>query len=509
MANQEADSVYYVGDEVFTESKSAPHKKVKLNSHEYQGLVISKEPQRMSLYEVVDTEPQQHNSGIKLKEYKSYSSKKDLPAQHGISAEDGFKQDLDSNYVGFPPRVPDRLDVEYAPVTPALLRRRKKKNLKPLAKCCLVFLALSLVAVLVFGIIGSIANLYIGLNRAKQDIERISTSNSANSVSTTTGMSTVNNLEATLSSFNTSIGIISSSLGNYIKLSNYSSVLIRNSVSVLNATVQQLGANMRNILDSLTGQVSSKPAASCPDVLQATPSALSGYYWTRSTNGTIVQMYCDMTRVCGGVGGGWARVALLDMRDLTTHCPDGLCLNETPPRTCRKCTAAGGCTRTEFSVPVAYSKVCGKVIGYQIGSPDGFITSEMDADGIDLSRGEPRTHIWTFVAGRTEDTSHTSSCPCLNTGRPGPPAKSYIGNNYFCDTADQFFNVSLAFHSDDPLWDSRGCNVRSTCCSFNNPPWFYRDMNVTSTSPVVMRICLDQGNDDEDVGLEQVELYVQ
>ena len=30
------------------------------------------------------------------------------------------------------------------------------------------------------------------------------------------------------------------------------------------------------------------------------------------------------------------------------------------------------------------------------------------------------------------------------------------------------------FYGDDPLWDGAGCGPQNTCCSFNTPPWFYR-----------------------------------
>ena len=45
------------------------------------------------------------------------------------------------------------------------------------------------------------------------------------------------------------------------------------------------------------------------------PSSLSGYYWVRAPNGSDVRVYCDMTRLCGNVSGGWMRMAYLDMTD--------------------------------------------------------------------------------------------------------------------------------------------------------------------------------------------------
>ena len=62
------------------------------------------------------------------------------------------------------------------------------------------------------------------------------------------------------------------------------------------------------------------PAASC----SALPTnCLSGYYLVRRGNGTAVQVYCDMDRVCGcNSTGGLARVAYLNMSDPSQQCPD-------------------------------------------------------------------------------------------------------------------------------------------------------------------------------------------
>ena len=52
------------------------------------------------------------------------------------------------------------------------------------------------------------------------------------------------------------------------------------------------------------------PASSCADIPLTSPL---GYYWVRSLNGSAVRVFCDMTRSCGGVTGGWMRVAELDI----------------------------------------------------------------------------------------------------------------------------------------------------------------------------------------------------
>ena len=68
------------------------------------------------------------------------------------------------------------------------------------------------------------------------------------------------------------------------------------------------------------GQVQENPASSCLEVSQCNPQLPSEYYWITSSNGTAVQVYCDMTRECSCSSasvGGWSRVAYLNMTDPT------------------------------------------------------------------------------------------------------------------------------------------------------------------------------------------------
>ena len=142
-----------------------------------------------------------------------------------------------------------------------------------------------------------------------------------------------------------------------------------------------------------------------------------------------------------------------------------------------------------------YSRVCGKINGYQVGSTDalglrrGIITIHSNyVDGVSLTHGSnPRRHIWTFVAAHSDNYinefpgSLSSFCHCV---RPGDsrimPPPSFVGMDYFCDTG---IRRSMLLHStflaDDPLWDGAGCAPNSTCCSFNNPPWFHKQLHQT------------------------------
>ena len=68
------------------------------------------------------------------------------------------------------------------------------------------------------------------------------------------------------------------------------------------------------------GHFPSHPASSCKEINKLEPNSPSGYYWLRSSNGTAVRKFCDMTCNCGGVIGGWMKVAKLDMTNITHQC---------------------------------------------------------------------------------------------------------------------------------------------------------------------------------------------
>ena len=278
--------------------------------------------------------------------------------------------------------------------------------------------------------------------------------------------------------------------------------------------IKQTQQNHTRALDRL------HPAASCAEILRNDPTSPSGYYWIDSKHPT--RQYCDMTRSCGGVTGGWMRVAQLDMADNGQQCPTGLRQRtDSGKRTCGINSDHAACSSVTFPVDtLGYSKVCGKIKAFQFGSPDSFglsgRTSNSDingnyVDGVSLTVGYPRRHVWTFAGALDEIGTYPHfNCPCTNSAQAGhaahPPA--FVGNDYFCDTAS-VGHFQFRFYSDDPLWDGAGCGPHNTCCSFNRPPWFFKQLPFTTTDDVEMRVCRDQKGSDEDIAIEKIDIYVQ
>lgn len=270
------------------------------------------------------------------------------------------------------------------------------------------------------------------------------------------------------------------------------------------------------------GFTPSLPAKSCQEVLEAVHNAPSGRYWISapSVNATL-SVYCDMTRVCGNLTGGWMRVAYVDMTLSDHQCPGGfveLTQDEPPRRLCTPDSDGSGCFSHTFPIGgMEYSRVCGQVIGYQEKTPNAFFPfhvrpsttiDENYVDGISLTHGNPRSHIWTFAAALDETPGHLSSCTCTNVVVLSPVSvPPFVGNDYFCATGSRE-DVAFKLYSDDPLWDGKGCGPLNACCSFNDPPWFFKELPSPSSDGIEMRLCRDAAVSNENIPFEVIELYI-
>ena len=187
------------------------------------------------------------------------------------------------------------------------------------------------------------------------------------------------------------------------------------------------------------------------------------------------------------------RVAYLNMTNTSHQCPSGLRQRtDSGVRTCAPYSDSATCSSVLLEPNgFHYSSVCGRIKAYQVSTLDGFQTRSIDTyyvDGVSLTHGRStRHHIWTF-SGRHH-------CPC-------GPAPAFVGNDYFCDGVD-----TRTINLNNPMWDGEDCGS-NTCCSFNTPPWFYKQLSQPTTDNVEMRVCRDQDRRDEDVAIEAVEIYI-
>ena len=203
----------------------------------------------------------------------------------------------------------------------------------------------------------------------------------------------------------------------------------------------------------------------------------------------------------------------LNMTDPNTNCPSGWNLTSYSKRTCGKVsTSSLSCDSVLFPVSGGYTSVCGSIRAYQYGQIDAFeayndgrVTTIEGAyvAGVSLTHGSPRQHIWTFAAGASEyQPTWVDVCPCdTSINITVPP---FVGGDYFCESGVNSRYVS-GFHPEDPLWDGQGCRSSSTCCSFNNPPYFTKQLPSPTSDPIEARLCR---LDSDESPVELMELYV-
>ena len=290
--------------------------------------------------------------------------------------------------------------------------------------------------------------------------------------------------------------------------------------TIRSETQSILQDNVVPVLDCPLGACQANPADSCDAIYQWNPSSPSDWYWLQKCDGELVQVYCAIGNPCGCSDGGWRRIAFLDMNDMNMQCPHGLDLLASPVRTCERRHFNEGYVSVFYpSLNMPYSQVCGRIVGYQIASPDAFAPyinnqaytiDDPYVDGVMLTYGySPRKHIWTFAAGVDDQGTGNPRCPCSRSDLTWPgPLPPFIGNDWFCETAFVGVGWSNTFQESNPLWDGQGCGAQSTCCTMNNSPWFCKTLTQNTTDFIELRFNGDQNLDDENLPINLYEIYV-
>ena len=226
---------------------------------------------------------------------------------------------------------------------------------------------------------------------------------------------------------------------------------------------------------------------------------------------------------CGG-STGWRRVAYFNMSDPSQQCPSVWQEITSPHRVCGRRSTSASCEGLTYTTgSEQYDQVCGRMIGYQLNTPDAFGGGGMSIppqsidsyymDGLSVTHGSPRQHIWSFVGGVDEDTSDypASSCPCVAGSTTRNRIPSFVGQSYFCESGLTRYSDGIngpLYSNGDPLWDGQGCGPASSCCTFNSPPWFNVQLSSPTTDNIEVRICGDEGIRNEDTPIHLIELYV-
>ena len=266
------------------------------------------------------------------------------------------------------------------------------------------------------------------------------------------------------------------------------------------------------------GLTKDSPARSCYQIHQCNPKAPSQSYWLKTEEGQIIkQVYCNMDRHCGSKG--WTRIAYINMTEDGATCPSRMRQITSPKRLCTRIASNhGSCSSVTFPTHgMKFNKICGQTVGYQKGSTDGFHKYPTGRDninsyyleGVSITYGYPRKHIWSYVAGLSDDYNYpTYNCPCAKYPGPAPP--SFVGDHYYCESGNNGRFDHTTVHINDPLWDGEGCGADNNCCAQPGMPWFCRTLPQEVEGDIEVRICADHpSKTDEDVYIELLEVYIQ
>ena len=309
-----------------------------------------------------------------------------------------------------------------------------------------------------------------------------------------------------------------------IKLQNSLSEL-QNKVLTTSGTLNNVLLFVEELLTMHNVSSSSPLPTSCLEIKNRMPTSPSGVYLIATSEKKTQYVYCYMEPLCS-FDGGWTRIAHLNMSDLTVEsCPGDLRLySENEVRACGRPVSKGGsCSSLIFhSNGVTYSQLCGRVRGYQYATTDAVDHQPLGGsthhnninsyyvDGISLTRGNPRKHVWTFMSGVDEIRNDQYSCPCQKLSTQSTNIPSFIGNDYFCESGSPLISLSYTLFTADPLWDGKKCRTNeSPCCTLKpSLPWFHKHLSTPSNEYIELRVCSDQDTENEDTAIDLYEIYV-
>ena len=99
--------------------------------------------------------------------------------------------------------------------------------------------------------------------------------------------------------------------------------------------------------------------------------------------------------------------------------------------------------------------------------------NERYVNGVSLTYGSPRQHIWTF-ANEIDEYPCPTSCPCTYELHSSTGIPSFVGNDYFCETG-----VPPGRYGVTPFIPTMPCGMVEVVvqfCTFNNPLWFCKQL---------------------------------
>ena len=267
--------------------------------------------------------------------------------------------------------------------------------------------------------------------------------------------------------------------------------------------------NINTLTDKLTNGIQRLHSFdSCTAVSNFSIQLPSGMYKIRSGNSTTDQ-YCFpvIAFPCHSLPGRWKRIAYLSNSTSPVVCPMGFEPINDPnvPALCKRNPTGARCSSITYSTHGnSYSQVCGTIHGSYFGDPDGFDSHSHIrsadislngnyVDGISLTHGSMKEHhIWTLSAIVNFATNPPDICSVCTSNKP-----NFVGMDYSCDVVGtQKCGIGC---SPRQIWGSGQCIGNNT---------FYKNLMQPTSDDIEMRVCTDQAEEDEDIFLSYIELYV-
>ena len=254
-----------------------------------------------------------------------------------------------------------------------------------------------------------------------------------------------------------------------------------------------------------------KTIAKLEDKLSTLSQVVSGH-------GSLLQYLQSFHPHCGISSPNWRRVVYIDTTHGPGQCPSGLVEHvnsATNQRACGRSTDVG-CSSVTYPAGGSYTNICGRVRGYQLYSPNAFEGQNGNSinapyvDGISITRGSPRQHVWTYTAYWHEGrTTSRYICPCGRTSTSDySNVPDFVGRDFYCETSFTARGGSGRTAWENHLWDGAGstCGTGGQCCATFG--WFHKTVSPGTSDHIEVRWCAGSLRNNEDVLTELVEIWV-
>ena len=207
-------------------------------------------------------------------------------------------------------------------------------------------------------------------------------------------------------------------------------------------------------------------------------------------------------------------IARIDMIKSGSSCPGGLEHVTSPKLSCRK-NISVGCSQVYFSSHgMSYSKVCGRVIGYQHGSPDAFSPAIYARNIDDMYVDDLLLPI--IIQGNIFGHLQHNQMAIIKITLMDAPALPIIEAKFPTLLRMITFvklepneTYSNRYFTEHKLWDGNGCGTFPNGFAGTRSSFFIKQLPNSISLDVQLRVCMDEGRDNEDIIIEKLSLLVQ